>query len=109
MVVYGLTDAMPAQIHVTTSHPFRGERPGVIVHVAPLSDEDRISREGVPVTTVARTIADIAERSGARMAIQAAAEAIDGGLVTRRRLRLALSGGGHDRQAVLMALGREDS
>lgn len=107
LAVYGLTDAMPAQIHITTPRPFRGKRLGVIVHVAPLPHADRTSREGVPVTAVARTIADIAVRSGSRMASEAAAEALARGLVTRRRLGQALSSGAHDARAVLAALGEQ--
>lgn len=91
LAIYELTDAMPAAIHVSVPRPFRGRRPGVTVHAAPLDDSDRSERDGVPVTTVARTIADVFVRSGADLARPAAEQALERGLVTRRRLRAALT------------------
>lgn len=91
LAVYELTDAMPAAIHVSVPRPFRGRRPGVAVHAAPLGDGERTEREGVPVTTVERTIADVLVRSGTDLAGPAAEQALARGLVTRRRLRAALT------------------
>lgn len=53
-------------------------------------DGERSERAGIPVTTVERTITDVLERSGQDVAQQAAAQARDRGLVTRRLLRAAL-------------------
>ena len=92
LAIYELTDAMPATIHVSVPRRFRGRRPGVMVHAAPLDDGDRTERDGVPVTTVERTIADVLVRSGADLARPAAEQALERGLVTRRRLRAALAG-----------------
>jgi hypothetical protein len=64
LAVYELTDAMPTTIHVSVPRPFRGRRPGVTVHTAPLGDGERTERAGVPMTTVARTIADVLVRFG---------------------------------------------
>jgi predicted transcriptional regulator of viral defense system len=58
--VYSLGDAMPAWIHLTVPGRLRKHRPGVIVHVEPLPPTDVTSRDGVPVTSVARTLRDIA-------------------------------------------------
>jgi predicted transcriptional regulator of viral defense system len=96
LAIYELTDAMPAAIHVSVPRPFRGRRPGVTVHVAPLGDDERTERDGVPVTTVERTIADVLVRSGADLARPAAEQALERGLVTRRRLRAALADLGLD-------------
>jgi predicted transcriptional regulator of viral defense system len=85
LAVYELTDAMPAAIHVSVPHAFRGRRPGVTVHAAPLGHGARTERAGVPVTTVERTIADVLVRSGAELASRAAEQALDRGLVSRRR------------------------
>jgi predicted transcriptional regulator of viral defense system len=101
LAVYELTDAMPAAIHVSVPHAFRGRRPGVTVHAAPLGDGDRTERAGVPVTTVERTIADVLVRSGTDLARPAAEQALERGLVTRRRLRAALIGHGHLGQSLL--------
>jgi len=94
LAIYELTDAMPPAIHITTPRRFRGERPGVRVHTAPLDDHERTERAGVPVTTVERTIIDTLERSGPALATQAAEQALDQGLVTRRRLRTTLEAHG---------------
>jgi predicted transcriptional regulator of viral defense system len=91
LALYELTDAMPAVIHVSVPRPFRGRRPGVVVHTAPLGDGERTERAGVPVTMVERTIVDILERSGRDVARHAAAQALARGLVTRRRLHAALA------------------
>jgi predicted transcriptional regulator of viral defense system len=86
LAVYGLTDAMPPTIHVTVPRPFRGRRKGVTVHVATLPDDERTTRNGVPVTSPVRTIRDIAARHGPEEAARVANEAVTQGLVTRTRL-----------------------
>jgi predicted transcriptional regulator of viral defense system len=101
LAVYELTDAMPAVVHVSVPHPFRGKRPGVVIHTAPLGDGDRTERGGVPVTTVERTITDVLARSDDELARSAAEQALERGLVTRRRLRAALIGHGHLGQSLL--------
>jgi predicted transcriptional regulator of viral defense system len=101
LAVYELTDAMPAVVHVSVPHPFRGKRPGVVIHTAPLGDGDRTERGGVPVTTVERTITDVLARSDDELARSAAEQALERGLVTRRRLRAALMGHGHLGQSLL--------
>ena len=78
---------MPSVIHITTRRRFRGRRPGVTVHTAPLSERERTERAGVPVTAVERTITDLLEHSGPDLATQAAEQALERGLVTRRALR----------------------
>lgn len=87
LAIYGLTDAMPAKIHITVSAPFRGRRPGVIVHHAPLQEKDRTVRDGVPLTTVDRTLADVARTSEMGSIVAAAEQALRRGLISARRLR----------------------
>ncbi len=94
LAVYDLTDAMPSVIHVSVPRPFRGQRRGIMVHTAPLGDRERTERAGVPVTTVERTITDVLVRSGEELARSAAGQALERGLVTRQRLRTALTGHG---------------
>jgi very-short-patch-repair endonuclease len=48
------------EIHVTCSR-FRPPRPGIVVHRSPLGELDRVVLNGIPVTTVARTIVDFAD------------------------------------------------
>ena len=83
--VYGLADAMPAVIHITVDRRFRGRRQGVIVRRASLPGKDVTSREGIPVTSPLRTIADVARDPSVVQA--AASEALERGLVRIHQLR----------------------
>ena len=85
LAIYGLADAMPPVIHITAERRFRGHRTGVIVHTASLPDEDVTNREGIPVTTPLRTLADVA--SDRSVAEAAASEALERGLVRETQLR----------------------
>lgn len=87
LAIYGLADAMPAKIHITLPRPFRGRRRGVVVHHAPLEEEERTIRDGVPITTVARTLADAARTSDSMTVVTAAEQALGRGLISTRRLR----------------------
>jgi len=77
---------MPPAIHLTTPRPFRGRRPGVVVHHAPLPAGEIRVFDAVPVTTPARTLVDVARTSDPALARQAATEALEQGLLSRRRL-----------------------
>lgn len=87
LAVHGISDAMPTRIHITVPQPFRGQQSGVIVHRAPMSEEDVEIVEDVPVTTIARTLSDIAESSDPTLVEQAVADAIRHGSLSRRQLR----------------------
>lgn len=92
LVIYGLSDAMPAKIHITVPRPFRGRRRGVVVHHAPLQDNERTLRDGVPLTTVDRTLADVARTSEASIVAAAAEQALKRGVISTRRLRKVAMG-----------------
>ncbi|MPZ88850.1 MAG: hypothetical protein GEU81_12400 [Nitriliruptorales bacterium] len=87
LAVHGLGDAMPAVLHVTVPRAFRGQRSGVLVHHAPLPDDDVTSRDGVPVTTVWRTLVDVSELVDADEFARLVSEALDRGLLSRARVR----------------------
>lgn len=87
LVVHGISDAMPVSIHVTVPRRFRGRQSGVVVHRAPLSKEEREVRDGVPVTTIARTLKDVAASSDPALVEQAVEQAIARGALARRQLR----------------------
>ena len=89
---------MPAHIHVTTPRRFRGQRSGVVVHCEPLADTERTVRDAVAVTTVERTLCDVARASDPSLVRQALHEAVEKGLISRRRLRRALEEGSIDRE-----------
>ena len=85
LAIYGLADAMPPVIHITVPRRFRGSRPGVLIHRAPLPAGDITVRDGIPVTTPLRTILDVV--SDPSMAAAAAEEAIERGLLRVSQLR----------------------
>ena len=85
LAIYGLADAMPAVIHITVPRRFRGSRPGVLIHRAPLPTGDVTVRDGIPVTTPLRTILDVVSDSS--VAALAAEEAIERGLIRVSELR----------------------
>jgi predicted transcriptional regulator of viral defense system len=69
LVVYGISDANPSAIHlaVPKSARLRRQKPkGVIVHREDLPPDDVSVQEGIPVTTISRTVADLL-RSGERI------------------------------------------
>lgn len=87
LAIHGISDAMPSAIHLTVSRPFRGRQDGVVVHHAQLLDGDREVRDGVPVTTIARTLGDVAGTSEPSLVRQAVEHAIGSGALSRRQLR----------------------
>jgi predicted transcriptional regulator of viral defense system len=68
LAVYGISDANPVSTHLTVPSVARLRRKtpkGVIVHYGDLSTDDITTQEGLPLTTIHRTIADLL-RSGGR-------------------------------------------
>ncbi len=63
LLLYGLTDLLPAEIHLTVPRTASRRLPGVRFHTAHLEPEEITTRQGLPVTTVLRTITDLI-RSG---------------------------------------------
>jgi hypothetical protein len=72
---------------MTVARPFRGRQPGVIIHIAPLPDDQREVRDGIPVTTIGRTLQDVATSSDPTLVRQAVIDAINRGVLSRRQLR----------------------
>jgi len=67
LAIYGISDANPAAIHLTVpkSTRLRRESPkSVMVHRDDLPSQDVTVIEGLPVTSIARTIADLLEAGG---------------------------------------------
>jgi len=61
--LWGLAPRRAGPVHVTASLGRQGidRRTGIWIHRGRLDDEDRTTRDGIPVTTVARTLFDFAE------------------------------------------------
>jgi predicted transcriptional regulator of viral defense system len=67
LAVYGISDASPASIHITVPRDARLRRKtprGVVVHHGDLPTSDIAVQEGIPVTTIERTIADLLQSGG---------------------------------------------
>lgn len=71
-VLWGLLSS-EGKIHVTT--PTGGERPGLVVHRAPLEQAELTTRAGIPVTKPARTLIDLADVASRRTLERALDEA----------------------------------
>jgi len=103
LVVYGISDANPASIHLTVPSVARLRREcpkAIVVHRADLAPNEITTVEGLPLTTISRTIADLL-KSGGRidLARQAIIDARKEGFVSsaeaqrlRGRLQQHLSG-----------------
>lgn len=106
LALYDLSDVLPSQIHATIPRTASRRRPGVRLHTGHLSDSDITEYAGLPVTTVPRTLADVAEAGLAdELVTQAAQEALRRGLTTTRHLRrYARSRGGRLARLIKQAL-----
>ncbi|MGB8909741.1 MAG: type IV toxin-antitoxin system AbiEi family antitoxin domain-containing protein [Candidatus Cybelea sp.] len=63
LTIHGLSDANPAQVHITVPKSFRVRRDvplWLTIHRASIGEAERDYVEGLPVTTVERTLRDIA-------------------------------------------------
>jgi predicted transcriptional regulator of viral defense system len=79
LAVYGISDANPSSTHLTVPSAARLRRrtpKGIVLHRRDLSQDDISIQEGVPVTTIDRTVSDLLQ-SGGRMDLlkQAVADA----------------------------------
>jgi predicted transcriptional regulator of viral defense system len=87
LYVYGLSDIIPANIHLIMPRSSSRRRRHVKMHTTKLDDEDITSYEGFRITTVARTIVDVlsayADTGQVHMAIS---QAIAQGMTTREKL-----------------------
>jgi predicted transcriptional regulator of viral defense system len=87
LAVYGLSDVMPDEIHITVPRTASRRRGGIRLHTNRVSRREVMKREGLPVTSVPRTIADVARAGLAEEhAYHAIKEALQRGLTTERLL-----------------------
>jgi very-short-patch-repair endonuclease len=95
--LWGLTRSDRGPVEVTASSG-RG-RPGIVVHEGGVDPKDRTTAAGIPVTSVARTLFDLAEVVDKRQLERAFEEADRLGLLEMRRLE-AVCARGHGRRAL---------
>ncbi|MBP6804566.1 MAG: hypothetical protein KA362_10695 [Chloroflexi bacterium] len=111
LTLYNLSDVLPGEIHVIIPRTASRRRPGLRLHTNQLRPEDVTNRQGLPVTTVARTIADVATAGLAKEHIaQAITEALSRGLTTVDALvAQAVYQGGRTRDIIQEALSEDFS
>jgi predicted transcriptional regulator of viral defense system len=87
LAVYDLSDVIPGEVHVTVPRTASRRRKGVRLHTNQLRSTDVVRREGLPVTSVPRTIADVARSGLAEDQVERAIrESLQRGLATRNTL-----------------------
>jgi predicted transcriptional regulator of viral defense system len=102
LALYDLSDLLPDQVHVTIPRTASRRRSGLKLHTNQLEPEDVTHYEGLPVTTVSRTLVDVATAGLAEEQVrQAIGEALRRGLVSRESLVLrATAHGGRIKRLV---------
>lgn len=89
LALLDLSDNITGEIHLLLPRRHRGLRrpPGVVIHTRPDNEKvDTIWREGMPITTPARTLVDVADELQPEQAAMAVQQALNLGLLTRRQL-----------------------
>lgn len=87
LYLYKLTDVLPGEIHVIMPRTGSRRRKGIRLHTNRLSPDEVTRREGLPVTSPARTIVDVAAGGLAEEQVrQAVYDAIRQGLISRDEL-----------------------
>jgi predicted transcriptional regulator of viral defense system len=90
LAIYELSDALPAHVHLTVPRSASHRRPDYRLHTSRITPAEITHYGGLQVTTVARTIADIAcDGLADDLVIQAVQEAVARGLATPEQLRAA--------------------
>ncbi len=104
LLLYGLTDLLPAEIHLTVPRTASRRLPGVRFHTAQLSSEEVAVRQGLPVTTVLRTLVDVLRSGVAEEWVrQAVQQALARGLVSEAALQATIRQRGGRSAAVLQS------
>jgi predicted transcriptional regulator of viral defense system len=85
--LYDLTDVLPSEIHVIVPETASRRRTGIRQHTNQLAPEEITHREGLPITTVARTIADVSKSGLAEEQVRKAIhESLQRGLTSQDEL-----------------------
>lgn len=86
--VYGIGEFEASRVHLTVPPGFTMRDAGVELHRADLAEDDMVTRAGFRLTTVVRSLIDVAALSAEEDQLaRAIEEAREGGLLTIRRLR----------------------
>jgi predicted transcriptional regulator of viral defense system len=97
--VYGLSDALPGEIHVTIPRTASRRRPGIKFHTKSIGQNEITLYEGLRITTVERTIIDLFESGfDPGQLRQAVDQALERGLTTKPMLINAMNSRGKFKQ-----------
>ena len=109
LAFYELSDVLPAEIHVIVPRTASRRRPNIRQHTSQLAPDEITKRGGLQVTTVSRTIADVASRGLAEEQVhQAIQEALQRGLVSQEELLTqAERRGGRAKKIILSVIQKE--
>lgn len=99
LAVHQLSDINPHRVHLTVDRDFRARDDAVVLHVADLEDADIESRGAWSLTTVERTILDVAPDLPQEQLDAVLRDALEAGRLTRRRIRNLIDRAG-DRAAL---------
>jgi len=88
LMVHDLSDVLPRETHLTVPRTASRRRRGMRLHTNRLRRKDIVRREGLQVTSVPRTIVDVAKAGLDENQIERAVrESLERGLTTRAELR----------------------
>jgi predicted transcriptional regulator of viral defense system len=88
LALYDLSDVLPSEIHLIVPRTSSRRRPDIRQHTHRLGTYEVTTREGLPVTTVVRTLADVAASGLAEEQVRLAIrEAVERGLTSVEVLR----------------------
>ena len=92
LVLHGLSELLPGEVHLTVPRGFRkAAPPGCVLHRAKLGPEDVREGEGYRLTAPLRTLTDVAGSGVSSEQLgKAARDAIARGLITREALARAI-------------------
>lgn len=109
--VYGLSDVLPSEIHLTLPRTSSRRRTGIRMHTTPLDPAEVTARDGLPITTVARTVVDVIRAgTSTEHVARAIDEALTRGMVTEADLQAqAATRGGRVAQVISKALAERKS
>src|ERR1019366_8147120 len=86
--VHGISELESARVHLTVPPRFSMDDPALTLHRADLPDEDVVQGAGFSVTSIARSLTDVAALAADEDQLaRAIQEAIEAGKVTVRQLR----------------------
>lgn len=87
LALYDLSDVLPGEVHVTVPRTASRRRKGIHLHTNRLAPADVVKREGLRVTSVPRTVADVAKAGLSEDHVaRAIREALERGLTTNQGL-----------------------